>query len=83
LDQPLLYPYEVVYRSCVELAKRTSTRVRPWLQHYSWKGVEYGAEQMRLQKVAAEDADAYGWMFWHAGGKYIADSFDLNDKSVP
>jgi hypothetical protein len=83
LDNPLLYPYEIVYRSCVELARRTETRVRPWLQHYSWKGVDYGVEQMQLQKKAAEDAGSFGWMFWHAGGRYLADTFDLKDPLAP
>jgi len=76
LDNPMLYPYEVVYRSCVELSKRTTTRVRPWLQHYSWKGVDYGSEELRLEKQAADDAGTYGWMFWHAGGRYNANAFD-------
>lgn len=74
-DNPLLYPYEVVYRSCMELAKRTKTRIRPWLQHYSWNNVVYGAEEMRLQKQAAADVQTYGWMFWNAAGKYNAESF--------
>lgn len=83
LDEPLLHPYEVVYRSCVELAKRTNTRVRPWLQHYSWKGMEYGVKEMRLQKQAAEDAEAFGWMFWNAGGRYLADTFDKQETAAP
>ncbi|MGB9880848.1 MAG: putative glycoside hydrolase [Anaerolineae bacterium] len=79
-DNPLLYPYEVVYRSCIELAKRTQTRIRPWLQHYSWNNVVYGAKEMRLQKQAAADAKTYGWMFWNAAGKYDAKSFDSVTK---
>ncbi len=76
LDNPMLYPYEIVYRSCVELSKRTATRVRPWLQHYSWKGIEYGSKELRLEKQAADDANTYGWMFWHAGGRYNTNVFD-------
>lgn len=83
LDEPLLHPYEVVYQSCVELAKKTNTRVRPWLQHYSWRGFEYGVKEMRLQKQAAADAGAFGWMFWHAGGRYLADSFDKQGPVTP
>jgi len=75
-DEPMQYPYEIVYRSCLELVKRTKTRLRPWLQHYSWKGVNYGTEELLLEKKAAEDAGTYGWMFWHAGGKYNASVFD-------
>lgn len=75
-ENPLLYPYEIIYRSCVELTKRTTTRVRPWLQHYSWNHMTYGVEEMRLQKQAAADAKAYGWMFWNAAGRYEEQSFD-------
>lgn len=78
-DDPMQYPYEIVYRSCIELSKRTTTRVRPWLQHYSWKGVDYGSEELRLEKQAADDAGTYGWMFWHAGGRYNANAFDATE----
>jgi len=83
-DDPLQHPYEVVYRSCVELAKRIEThvpladeraKVRPWLQHYSARGVSYGVDEMELQKQAAIDAQADGWMFWNAGGKYLEEAF--------
>jgi hypothetical protein len=76
-EDPMQYPYEIVYRSCIELSKRTQTRLRPWLQHYSWKDVTYGTEELRLEKKAADDAGTYGWMFWHAGGKYDPDVFDI------
>jgi hypothetical protein len=85
-DDPLLHPYDIIYRSCVELAKRVRTRVRPWLQHYSANGVAYGAEEMRLQRKAAKDAQTYGWIFWHAAGKYDALSFEPaggSSNSVP
>ena len=82
-DDPMQYPYEIVYRSCIELSKRTTTRVRPWLQHYSWKDVTYGTEELRLEKTAAEDAGTYGWMFWHAGGKYNASVFDPVEGTLP
>ena len=88
-EQPLLHPYQVIHRSCVELTKRIESslssaprraKVRPWLQHYSANGVTYGIEEMRLQKQAAADAQTHGWMFWNAAGRYDEASFDyLND----
>ena len=75
-EDPMQYPYEVVYRSCVELSKKTQTKMRPWLQHYSWNHVDYGVDEMRLQKAAAADAGTYGWMFWNAAGKYQEGTFD-------
>jgi hypothetical protein len=83
-QDPLQHPYEVIYRSCVELDKRIQThvpssaevaKVRPWLQHYSANGVVYGVEEMHLQKQAAADAQTHGWMFWNAAGKYQAEAF--------
>ncbi|MFQ6015213.1 MAG: putative glycoside hydrolase [Anaerolineae bacterium] len=67
---PALHPYQVVYRSSVEAARRTDTKIRPWLQHYSLYGVKYGEEEMLAQKQAAIDAGTYGWTFWNAGGVY-------------
>jgi hypothetical protein len=80
-EDPLLHPYQVVYRSCVEVGKRTNTRVRPWLQHYSYNNVTYGVEEMRLQKQAAADAKTHGWMFWNAAGRYDEQSFDPAESS--
>ncbi len=84
-EEPLLHPYQVVHRSCVELTKRIESnlssaprraKVRPWLQHYSANGVNYGVEEMRLQKQAAADAQTDGWMFWNAAGRYDEATFD-------
>ncbi|RLC78299.1 MAG: hypothetical protein DRI61_10090 [Chloroflexi bacterium] len=69
-DNPALYPYEVVYRSTIEARKRSAALVRPWLQHYSLYGVTYDLERLQAQKQAAEDAEAWGWTFWNAGGVY-------------
>ena len=82
-ENPLQHPYEVVYRSCVELQKRIESvssprelaKVRPWLQHYSAKGVVYGTEEMNLQKQGSADADTRGWMFWNAAGRYLEEAF--------
>lgn len=65
LDNPNLYPYDVVYRSCIKAQERTTAKVRPWLQHY-WGDEAYYLEE----KKAAEDARAQGWLFWNAAGKY-------------
>lgn len=65
LDNPSAHPYEVVYRSCVKAQERTSTKIRPWLQHY-WGDAEYYLEEKR----GAEEAKAHGWLFWNAAGKY-------------
>jgi uncharacterized lipoprotein NlpE involved in copper resistance len=75
---PALYPYDVIYRSQLEAAKRVpvTTKVRPWLQHYSLNGVFYGPEQYQAQSQAADDAGSCGWTFWNAGGKYNVEFFE-------
>jgi len=75
---PLLYPYDVIYRSQLEAVKRVpiTTKVRPWLQHYSRPDVAYGPEQYQAQRQAAEDADSCGWTFWNAGGIYDTEFFE-------
>lgn len=69
-ENPALYPYEVVYRSTVKAKERSKALVRPWLQHYSLYGVTYGLEQFQAQRRAAEEAGAWGWVWWNAGGFY-------------
>jgi hypothetical protein len=75
---PALQPYDVIYRSQLEAAKRVpvTTKVRPWLQHYSLNGVFYGPEQYQAQRQAADDAGSCGWTFWNAGGKYNVEFFE-------
>ncbi len=77
-DNPVLQPYDVIYRSQLEAAKRVpvTTKVRPWLQHYSLNDVVYGPEQYQAQRQAADDAGSCGWTFWNAGGKYNEEFFE-------
>lgn len=67
--EPAKHPYEVVYRAMLDATQRTKTKVRPWLQHYSWKET-YGLKELWLERQAAEDGGAWGWTFWNAGGRY-------------
>ena len=75
---PTLHPYGVVYRSTIEALKRSDARVRPWLQHYSLKGIQYDHSRLFAQRVAADEATilgAQGWVYWNAGGKYDVNLF--------
>lgn len=72
---PALYPYEVVYRSVIRMRERTDTKIRPWLQHYSWR-VAYGALEYVKQRRGAEDAQSSGWLFWNAAGRYQPEVFE-------
>jgi hypothetical protein len=75
---PGVYPYEVVYRSVMEAHKRTTTKIRPWLQHYTIYGIEYGPVQRLQQRKAADDAQSSGWTFWNAAGWYERSSIEKN-----
>jgi hypothetical protein len=76
LRDPQSKPYEVVKFSIEDGRERAgSTLIRPWLQHYSL-GVDFGAAEFRLEKQAATEAGAYGWLFWNAGGMYEPEAFD-------
>ncbi|MBC7235475.1 MAG: carboxypeptidase regulatory-like domain-containing protein [Chloroflexi bacterium] len=74
-DRPGLYPYEVVYYSVLTTKERTSTPVRPWLQHYTIFGIEYDLQRLLLQRRAAEDAGADGWIYWNSRGRYDPEVF--------
>ncbi len=69
-ENPALYPYEIVYRSTLKARERSRVLVRPWLQHYSLYGVTYTLEEFIAQRRGAEEAGAWGWMWWNAGGLY-------------
>jgi hypothetical protein len=70
-DNPGLYPYEVIYHSVLKSKSRTITPTRPWLQHYSIGGIDYNETRLLLQRRAAEDAGADGWIFWNSRGRYL------------
>jgi len=74
-ERPALHPYEIVYHSVLKTGKRTTTPVRPWLQHYSLGGVAYDLPELAGQRMAAEDAGASGWLFWNAAGRYMPELF--------
>lgn len=76
LDDPWREPYKVVKLSLEDARKRTPTLVRPWLQHYSLWGVDFGANEFRLEKKGAVDGGGAGWMFWNAAGLYDPAAFD-------
>lgn len=66
LPKPYDAPYETVARSYRSALKRVPwAKIRPWLQHYS-----YDLSGLLAQKKAAEDAGAWGWTWWNAGGRY-------------
>lgn len=88
--KPDLKPYGVVYNSLmnaknrIALVKNYHAKIRPYLQAYtaSWLNKEdfqiYGAEQMKQQIKAANDAGCDQWIFWNEEGNYPENGFMQN-----
>ena len=79
LKDPWRSPYEVVKLSLIEARKKTSTLIRPWLQHfddYHGLGITYGLPELRLQKQGALEGESHGWLFWNILGEYNPAAFD-------
>jgi hypothetical protein len=81
-EHPVLHPYEVVYHSVLKAKARTPTKIRPWLQHYSGRGVTYGTTEYLKQMKGAEDAASCGWMFWHPRAWYAEEIFQPDAYSL-
>lgn len=78
LDDPWHQPYEVVKLSLLEARKKTSTPIRPWLQHfddYHGLGITYGLREIQLQQQGALDGGSCGWLFWNILGEYYPEAF--------
>lgn len=84
-DEPVLCPYKVIYDSVTTVRRIVPlpTRIRPWLQGYPKnfrtegpaRGYDYGVPEMMIQRQAAEDAGAEGWLFWSGGGRFPDEIF--------
>lgn len=84
-DEPVLCPYKVIYDSVTTVRRIVPlpTRIRPWLQGYPKnfrtegpaRGYDYGVPEMMIQRQAAEDAGADGWLFWSGGGRFPDEIF--------
>jgi protocatechuate 3,4-dioxygenase beta subunit len=84
-DEPVLCPYKIIYDSTATVREIVPlpTRIRPWLQGYPNNyrttgpaaGYNYAVPEMMIQRQAAEDAGAEGWLFWSGGGKFPDEIF--------
>ncbi len=75
---PVMHPYEVVYRSLKKAQERAGlhpARLRPWLQafrDYAFDRRLFGNGEIRAQIMAAENFGAGGWMLWNPRNVYSA-----------
>ena len=84
-EEPVQCPYKVIYDSTdiVRDIVPMPTRIRPWLQGYPNNyrtdgpaaGYNYAVPEMMIQREAADDAGAEGWLFWSGGGNFPDEIF--------
>ena len=78
---PNKVPYEIVYFSMSEAAKRltaassTPAKLRPWLQDNDYP-VPYTPAMVRAQIQATYDAGLTSWMLWDVGNTYTREALD-------
>jgi hypothetical protein len=74
--RPNAAPYAIVNKAIVRAKQRNAAlglqgeRVRPYLQAFSLGQPPYGADEVRQQIKAVQDAGYNGWVLWHPGSKY-------------
>ncbi|MDQ3412682.1 MAG: twin-arginine translocation signal domain-containing protein [Chloroflexota bacterium] len=71
------FPYETIAQTLeIGSTRVPASRSRPWIQDFSLPGMrEYGAEDVRAQIAACDDAGTAGWMVWDPNNVYHADGF--------
>jgi hypothetical protein len=81
LDDPNAEPYRLV-RIAMDRAVARNARsggsvasIRPWLQAFSLGSASYGADEIRAQIQAVEDAGLDEWLLWHPESEYPAEAF--------
>lgn len=77
IARPNAEPYQVVLTAIKRAHERNAKlgiegeHVRPYLQAFTLGKPEYGAEQVREQIRAVNDAGYKGWVLWHPGSSYL------------
>lgn len=75
LDDPNSHPYEVMKGSMSEALEKcsavdNSAETRPWIQGFSWAGVDYGPSMIRDQIIAAKEYGINTYFIWSASNYY-------------
>jgi len=78
LENPALYPYEVIYKALTSGEERIASisapaKLRPWLQDFNL-GADYTPEMIELEKKAVYDAGAFGWLLWNPKNIYTEEA---------
>ena len=78
INEPDLYPYEVITHSMHDAIKKVpgiQPKLRPWLQDFNL-GHPYGLEQLNLQIKALQENGINDWLFWNPSNKYEIGKYD-------
>lgn len=79
-DFPNDQPFQVTSLNVERIQERfgaSAFKFRPWLQDFSsGLGIDYGAEEVRAQIDAVEQAGSTGWMLWNEANVYSAEALD-------
>ena len=55
-------------------------KLRPWIQDFSMRGVQYGPEEIKAQIQACFDVDVKTWLLWNAACKYTKAGLKTKEK---
>jgi hypothetical protein len=79
------YPYETIEISMSSAVKKldgNALKIRPWLQDFSFPGLNaYGDAEVRAQIDAAEATGASGWLLWDPNNVYHPGALKPEDGS--
>ena len=81
IENPNKEPYRTVYLALAGGIKRLPVeKLRPWIQDFSMRGVQYGPEQIKAQIQACFDVDVKTWLLWNAACRYTKAGLKTKEK---
>ena len=81
IPNPNKEPYRTVYLALAGGIKRLPVeKLRPWIQDFSMRGVQYGPEEIIAQIQACFDVDVKTWLLWNAACKYTKSGLKTKEK---
>ena len=82
IPNPNREPYRTVYIALQGAKKRIPvSKLRPWLQDFTLRGVKYGPAEVKAQIQACVDCDVTTWLLWNPACKYTKDGLKSKDKA--
>jgi len=87
LDNPNANPYAVIRGSTSEALEKSaalenSAKTRPWIQGFSWAGIDYGPKMIRDQIIAAKELGVDEYLIWSASNYYNPRAYIPTNEEV-